>query len=91
MVAGREATPNDAKNAEQLKTYWTKGKGLAKWRDSPHPWTTLRRHLLKYLNADMATRTATVWFHEVFGYYPGSDLHRVHSGKPPKGKVVGPG
>jgi hypothetical protein len=91
VVAGREASPQDAQATARLHRYWTAGEGLAKWRDHPHPWTALRNHLLKYMSADMATRTATVWFKDVFGYYPGSDLHRVNSGKPPKGKRVGPG
>lgn len=76
---------------ERLHLYWTKGEGLAKWRGSPHPWTTLRRHLLKYMSPGMATRAASKWFQEVFGYASGSDLHRVGSGKPPRGKLVGPG
>jgi hypothetical protein len=46
---------------------------------------------MKYMRPDEATRTATVWFHEVKGYYPGADLNRVAHGKPPRGKVVGPG
>lgn len=91
MVAGREVSARDVQNTERLHRYWTKGEGLAKWRDHKKPWTELRRHLMKYMDADMATRTATVWFHEVFGYYPGSDLHRVDSGESPRGKVIGPG
>ena len=91
MVAGKEASPKDAQDTERLKRYWTKGEGLAKWAESDHPWTSLHRHLMKYMNDEMAKRTATVWFHEVFGFYPGSDANRVAHGKPPKGKVIGPG
>lgn len=66
----------------QLKRYWTKGPGLAKWAKSPHPWTALRNHLLKYVGAGRADRMASEWFHEVFGYWPG---HRKGS------NPVGPG
>lgn len=80
-----------AKGAEQLHRYWTKGEGLAKWAGSPHPWTTLYHHLLKYLPAGEAKRTASEWFHEVMGFWPGSDLNRVTHGHPPRGHKVGPG
>lgn len=91
MVAGREATPQDAAAVARLKNYWLKGEGLAKWADQPQPWTALRDHLAKHMNLGMATRTATVWYHEHFGYYPGSDVARVARGEKPKGKAVGPG
>lgn len=91
MVAGREVTPQDAKNTERLRAYWTKGKGLAKWAETDTPWTHLYHELLKYMEPELAKKTATVWFHDVFGFYPGSDLNRVTHGKPPRGKVVGPG
>jgi hypothetical protein len=88
MAAGQDIHPG----GEQFHIYWTKNKeGLAKWVDSPHPWTSLYGHLKKHMNPEMAKRVATVWFHEVFGFYPGSDLNRVTHGKPPRGKVVGPG
>lgn len=74
-----------------LHHYWTKGKGLAKWVGSPHPWTTLKDHLAKYVGEERAKRMANEWFHEVFGYYPGADLNRVAHGQPPRGKVIGPG
>lgn len=82
MVAGREASPKDVKNTERLKIYWTKGPGLAKWADDPHPWTALYHHLLKYLTPDLAKRTAAQWFHDAKGYWPGDQ-----KGKNP----VGPG
>lgn len=74
-----------------LKWYWTKGEGLAKWSTSPHPWTALYHHLLKFMNAEEAKRTASQWFHDVFGFWSGSDLNRVTHGKPPRGKRIGPG
>lgn len=91
MVAGKELSPQDVQNTERLHRYWTKGEGLAKWAEKPHPWTSLYHHLMKYMNPEMAKRTATRWFYDVFHFYPGSDLNRVTHGKPPRGKVVGPG
>lgn len=79
------------KGAAQLHEYWTKGEGLAKWADAPDPWTQLYHHLLKYMSPGKAKRTASQWFHDVFGFWPGSDLNRVTHGKPPRGKKVGPG
>lgn len=78
-------------NAEQLHRYWTRGEGLHKWAGSEHPWTELHQHLRKFLPDGEAKRTATRWFHDVFGFYPGSDLNRVAHGRPPRGKRVGPG
>lgn len=75
----------------RLHAYWTRGEGLAKWKNKPHPWRTLRRHLAKYVPAHMLNEVTTRWFHDVFGYYPGSDLHRVRKGKPPRGRRIGPG
>lgn len=53
-----------------------------KWAGDPHPWTALYHHLLKYLPAEIAKRTAAQWFHDVKGYWPGDQ-----KGKNP----VGPG
>lgn len=50
-----------------LKAYWTKGKGRARW----NTWTELYKHLLKYLSPPRAKRTAAQWFHDVKGYWPG--------------------
>jgi hypothetical protein len=80
-----------AEGAARLHAYWTKGEGLAKWAGSPHPWTSLYHHLVKYMPPDKAKRTAAEWFHQVFGFWPGSDLNRVTHGKPPRGHKVGPG
>lgn len=86
-----DAKPGDG-NAEALHRYWTKNpKGLAKWAETDSPWTHLYRELLRFLPPEEAKRTATTWFHDVFGFYPGADLNRVTHGKPPRGKVVGPG
>jgi hypothetical protein len=59
-------------NARQLKSYWTKGEGLAKWADTPHPFTALLGHLAKYMDEDEAKRTAATWYHDVKGTWPGA-------------------
>lgn len=72
-LAGKEITPGDVAGTERLHKYWTAGPGLAKWVDSPHPWTALYHHLLKYIkDPDFAKRTAAKWFHEVKGIWPGT-------------------
>jgi hypothetical protein len=75
----------------QLKTYWTKGKGLARWIGSPHPWTTLYRLLRRHVGSARAKRMASEWLHEVTGLWSGSDAHRVSHGGKMRGKVIGPG
>lgn len=85
----REAV--DIPDRERLHHYWTRGEGLRKWLGHPHEWTALRNHLLKYVGPGRAERMASEWFHEVKGFWPGSDLHRVEHGKPPRGDRIGPG
>jgi len=72
---------------DQLHHYWTKGKGLAKW----HDFTSLYNHLVKYVGPARAKRMAAQWFHERFGFWPGSDKNRLMHGKKPRGHVVGKG
>jgi len=79
------------RGAIRLRDYWTHGEGLAKWADAPQPWTTLEHHLVQFMPADKAKRTAAEWFHSVMGFWPGADLNRVAHGKPPRGHLVGPG
>lgn len=75
--AGPLALPAQAENnqrasdTDQLKDYWTKGEGLAKWADHPHPWTALYNHLKKHMPPEKAKRVASEWFHDVKGYWPG--------------------
>lgn len=76
---------------ERLHQYWVAGEGLAKWATTPDPWTNLHAELAKYMPDGEAKRTASQWFHEVMGFWPGSDLNRVTHGKPPRGQKVGPG
>lgn len=86
------ALVREAIDRERLHHYWTRDpEGLAKWADHPHPWTALYRHLRKHVGSERAKRMASEWFHERFGYWPGSDLNRVAHGKPPRGKRIGPG
>lgn len=68
-VTEADTRPGDGDN--RLKEYWTRGEGRAKWVDHPHPWTSLYRHLVKYMPAEMARRTAAQWHHDVFGIWPG--------------------
>ncbi len=88
-AAGHDTTPGH----DELHHYWTKGEGLAKWVSSPHPWTTLYEHLAKFpeVGPVKAKLYASRWFIEVFGFAAGSDKNRVAHGRPPRGKVVGPG
>lgn len=75
------ATGN-AGSARRLKRYWTRGKGLAKWIRSAHPWTTLRRHLGKYIHdPDKLDRTTSQWFHAATGMWSGE-----RKGKNPLGR-----
>jgi hypothetical protein len=78
-------------NDDEFLKYWTAGKGLKRWRFSPRPWTKLRNLLRKHPQIRDPEGLATHYFHIVFGYYPGSDLHRVAHGKPPRGNRIGPG
>lgn len=72
-----EARKGKRGSAKVLHDYWTQGEGLAKWVDTPHPWTTLYKHLLKHMgDEDLAKRTAADWYHDVKGTWPGR-----HEGK----------
>jgi hypothetical protein len=68
------AGPDQARAADlsggRLKAYWTTGPGLAKWRTSPTPWRTLRRHLSKYLSGRKLDATTSAWYRIVFGRLP---------------------
>lgn len=86
-AAGHDVTPGH----DELHHYWTRGEGLAKWAESPKPWTTLVAHLTKHVGLRKAKIFASRWFIEVFGYAAGSDKNRVAHGHPPRGHRVGPG
>ncbi|MCX2931384.1 hypothetical protein ORI20_13955 [Mycobacterium sp. CVI_P3] len=72
MAAGADTSPGIGASAE-LNRYWTAGPGLAKWRNSPHPWTTLRDLLKKYMSLAKANGLATEYFVIVFGHGPRAD------------------
>lgn len=67
MAAGKDVTPGDG----ELKKYWVRGPGLARWSTSPHPWTTLVNLLTKHVGRRRAERMASAWFKLVFGIWPG--------------------
>lgn len=78
-AAGHDVTPGN----DELHHYWTRSpEGLAKWRSSPTPWSTLVAHLTRHVGPEKAKIFASKWFKEVFGYWSGS-----RKGKNP----VGPG
>lgn len=70
--AGAGAGDGGDDGGERLHHYWTRGKGRARWVNTPHPWTSLYRHLLKHMDGDvdLARRTASQWYHDVFGKWP---------------------
>lgn len=86
-AAGADVTPGH----DELHHYWTHGEGLAKWADSPKPWTTLVALLTPHVGLARAKVFASRWFIEVFGFAAGSDLNRVTHGHPPRGHKIGPG
>jgi hypothetical protein len=87
-----EKSPDGVKSAAELHAYWTKDpRGLAKWATSPHPWTALYSHLVKFMPPDKAKRTTSAWHFEVLGQHTGSDAYRVEHGGAMRGKRIGPG
>lgn len=76
---------------DKLHHYWTRGEGLAKWKASPKPWTTLVALLTRHVGPERAKVDASRWFIEVFHYAAGSDKNRVAHGHPPRGHRIGPG
>jgi hypothetical protein len=61
--------------SRQLNEYWTAGAGLAKWRGSPKPWTTLRDLLAQHMPMSEANGLATEYYVRVFGHGPGKGQH----------------
>lgn len=72
MVAGQPVTPSGVSGEARLKEYWAHGAGREKWINSPHPWTTLRDLLLKYVSKRVADGLASNIFHMATGIWPGS-------------------
>lgn len=86
-----DTKPGDS-NAK-LHAYWTVGEGgvgKIRW-GTPGDWTRCEHHLAKYVGHEQAKRMCANYHHEMTGTWPGSDANRVASGKPPRGKVIGPG
>ena len=86
-----DTKPGDS-NAK-LHAYWTVGEGgvgKVRW-GTPGDWERCHTHLTKYVGSEQAKRMCANYHHEMTGTWPGSDLNRVRSGKPPRGKLVGPG
>ena len=73
-----DTKPGDG--GDNLRNYWTRGEGLAKWATTAHPYTNLVEHLTKFLGPERAKRVAAQWFHDVFGIWPGE-----RAGKNPTG------
>lgn len=70
LDAAREST--GVRDGKELHAYWVRGEGLAKWVDSPTPWTTLHGLLSEYLSGDKLDRTTSAWYIDVFGHPPGA-------------------
>lgn len=85
-----EAADSEATDRNRLKKYWTKNPdGLAKWAKSRHPWTALYRQLRKHMPDDMAKRTASQWYHDVFGHWPGTKRdNNADDGEPMTDRVT---
>lgn len=71
-MLGREVTPGDIAATARIKAYWATGEGRQKWINSPHPWTTLRDLLLKYVGPSVADGLASNIFKMATGHYPSS-------------------
>lgn len=71
--SARAAATGNEGSAARLKRFWTRDKeGLTKWLHSAHPWTTLRRHLAKYIkDPGKLDRTTSAWFHAATGLWSG--------------------
>ncbi|WP_458317124.1 hypothetical protein [Mycolicibacterium brisbanense] len=69
MAAGVDTSPGVGASAH-LNDYWTKGPGLAKWANNPHPWTTLHNLLRQYMSDAKAKGLTTEYYVRVFGHGP---------------------
>lgn len=85
-----DVNPGDG-DAQRLRIYWLAGKGAAKIRwNTPGDFTRCVRYLSKYMPG-RAEGYCQNLHKAATGMYTGSDAHRVASGKPPRGKRIGPG
>lgn len=69
------------RDGADLKHWWTRGEGRAKWINAARPWTTLYRHLRKHMSDGKARRTAARWFKAATGMWPGERKGRNPVGK----------
>lgn len=70
------APKTDDQKAKPLERYWTKGKGLARWAESPTPFRTLVKELRKEIPADEMTPQqinglAATYYKKAKGEWPG--------------------
>jgi hypothetical protein len=70
-MAGVNATPQGQVGEARLKVYWSKGEGLAKWINSPHPYATLHALLSKYVSGHVLDGLTANIFKLATGHYPG--------------------
>ena len=69
-------TPGDDRKAKPLERYWTEGKGLARWAEKPHPFTSLVDALTKEIppgemTPEQIKGLAAKYYHKVFRKWPG--------------------
>jgi hypothetical protein len=71
LVAGKEASPNDVRNTDRLRHYWSFGDGAKKvqWGRSGD-WQRCVSHLEKFLGI-RAKGYCTLRHHEATGFWPG--------------------
>lgn len=69
-------TPGDDRKAKPLERYWTEGKGLTRWAEKPHPFTSLVDALTKEIppgemTPEQIKGLAAKYYHKVFHKWPG--------------------
>ncbi len=63
-------TPQGQAGEARLKRYWAFGAGRNKWINSPHPYTTLRTLLSKYVSSRVVDGLTANIFRLATGHYP---------------------
>lgn len=78
MAAGADTSPGTGAS-RALNDYWTKGKGLARWANSPTPYRALVAALLAAgVPASEAHGLAAEYYKKVFGHSPGKQRGDKH-------------
>lgn len=62
------------RNRYRLRDYWLHGEGAAKWAT----WTELYHHLRNHVPDEEAKRMAAQWYHDRYGFWPGSKKNPHH-------------